>query len=100
MLTQSVDGAGTHWPITSSHSPARSASASSIESPSARSDATRGGGFQPDVGPTRGIAEVHVGVDELPQPEVLGQHHRQQQTAIGHRPVVVEDHLGAVQGVR
>jgi hypothetical protein len=65
----------------------------------------QGGGHQryrlePDVGPSWRVAQIDVLVEQLAQAEVLGQHHRQQQSAVGDRPIVVEDHVHTVERVR
>jgi hypothetical protein len=56
--------------------------------------------LEPRVGPSRRRSEVDARVDQLSQPEVLPQGHRQAQAPVGHGFVAVEDHLEAVQGVR
>jgi len=45
-------------------------------------------------------AEPDVLVDQLLEPEVLGQRGRQQEPSVGHQPVVVEGHLEPVEAVR
>ena len=81
-----VDGALTAQPRTPAVPPARSASASSMQSPPA------GGGDQrqhlvPPVGPPWRAAEVKVMVDEFPQAQVPGEGGRQEQAGIGHQAV-------------
>ncbi|MGI8810068.1 MAG: hypothetical protein ACR2KK_19935 [Acidimicrobiales bacterium] len=44
-------------------------------------------------------AQVHVGIDQLTQPEVGNQRQGQAQAPVGDGVVVVEDHLVAVQSV-
>jgi hypothetical protein len=53
-----------------------------------------------DVRPPGRPAEIKVGLDELAQPEVLGQRGRQQQPRVGHQAIVVEGRVEAVKPVR
>ncbi len=52
-----------------------------------------------DIGASRCIAEIDVLVEELTQPEVLGQCRRQHQAGVGHQTLVVEGHVETVETV-
>ena len=81
-----VDGALTTQPRTPTVPPARSASASSMQSPPASAEATSVSILSPVFAPSRRAAEVKVMVDEFPQAQVPGEGGRQEQAGIGHRP--------------
>jgi hypothetical protein len=55
--------------------------------------------LEPHVGPARGVAEVHELVEQLPQPEVLGQRRRGDHPGVGHGVVVIELHRHTVEAV-
>ena len=57
-------------------------------------------GLMADIGPPCGVAQVHVGLEQLPQPQVLRQRGRRDQPGVGHQPPVIEDHADPVQAVR
>ena len=95
-----MDGALTMQPRTLTVPPARSASASSMQSPPAKAEATSVSILSPRVRPSRRAAEVKVMVDEFPQAQVLGEGGRKEQSGIGHQAVVVKDDADAVGIVR
>jgi hypothetical protein len=71
-----------------------------MESPSASAEWMRGHGLVADVGPPRGVPQVHVGVEKLSQPQVLGQRGRLDEPGVGHQALVVEGHIDGVEAVR
>ena len=77
--------------------PARSASASSMQSPPASADDTRVSILSPAVGPTRRISQVNVAVHQPTQSQVVRQCDRKQQSSISHQTVVVERRFGCGQ---
>ena len=81
----SVDGALTVPPRVRAVPPARSASASLMQSPLAAG-----------VGLAWGAAQVEAPVNQFTQAEMLGQGGRQEQPGIGHQAVVVEGDADAV----
>lgn len=60
----------------------------------------QGHGLVAYVGPPRGVAQIDVGVEQGSKTEVLSQGGRLNQARVGHRVVVVEDHLHPIQAVR
>ena len=53
-----------------------------------------------DMRPSGCGPEIEVGLDEVLQPEVVGQGGRQQEPCVGHQTLVVEGGVEAVQAVR
>ena len=94
----SVDGALTTQPSTRSVSPARSASASSMQSPPASADAHQGQQLVSRIGPTRCISQIDMAVHQFTQSQMMGQRDRQDQPSIGHQAVIIEDSVDAVGG--
>ena len=76
--------------------PARSTSASSMQSPPARAEATRVIILSPGVRPARRAAEVEVLPEELGQAKAQGEGGGKDQPGIGHQAVVVEGDLDPV----
>ena len=60
----------------------------------------QGHGLEPDVGVPGPSTKVHVLVEELSQPEMIGQRRRLDQPGIGDGMVVVEGHRNPVRAVR
>ena len=76
--------------------PARSASASSTQSPPAMAEATRVSSLSPVFARPGASAEIEVTVYEFPQAQVSGEGGRQEQAGIGHQAGVVKGDLDAV----
>jgi hypothetical protein len=57
-------------------------------------------GLLAHIGPTRGVTQVDLAVEQLPQPQVLGQRGRQNHPGVGHRVLVVEGHANGVQAMQ
>ena len=93
-----VDGALTLHPRTEEVRPARSTSASSMQSPPA-SAAHQRQHLVSSVGPPRRAAEIEVMVNEFTQAQVLGEGGRQEQAGIGHQAVAVKDDADPVGAV-
>ena len=91
-----VDGALTTQPRTRAVPPARNASASSMQSPPARAEATRGQHLVARIGAAWGAAQVKMPVNQLGQSQMQSQGGRQEQPGIGHQAVVIEGDLDAV----
>ncbi len=53
----------------------------------------------PGVGPPRCAAQVEMAVDQLAEPEVVGQGGRQEEPRVGHQAVVVEGRREPVEAV-
>ena len=86
----------TTQPRTRAVPPARNASASSMQSPPARAEATRVNILSPGLARPGGAAQVKVPVNQLGQSQVQGQGGRQEQPGIGHQAVVVKGDVDAV----
>jgi hypothetical protein len=56
-------------------------------------------GLDPDVGPAGRLTQIHTGVEQFPQAQMLGQGGRGEQPSVGHRVLVVEGHRQPVQTV-
>ena len=79
--------------------PERSTSASSIESPPTSTDGPPGPSpFAPGLGMPGSIAQVNVGLEQLPQPQMLAQRGRSEQPGVSHQPVIVEGHCRRRRG--
>ena len=89
-----MDGALTTQPRTPTVPPARSASASSMQSPPASAGSDRRQHLVPSVRPSRRSAEVEVTVDEFSQAQVPGEGGRQEQAGIGRQATVVKERCG------
>ena len=87
-------------PSTCSVPPARSASASSMQSPPANAEATRGQELVSRIRPTWRISQVNIVVHQLAQSQMMGQGHRQEQPSIGHQAMIVEGHVDAIGALR
>ena len=95
-----MDGALTTQPSTEEVLPARNTSASSMQSPPARADATRVSILSPACWPAPGrIAQVNVAVRKLAQTQSPGERERQDQPGIGYQAGIVEGDLDAVRVV-
>jgi hypothetical protein len=53
-----------------------------------------------DVGPSRFVAQVEVGIDELAEAQMLGQGGRQEEARISHQTVIVKGRVNPVEAVR
>ena len=72
-LVPIVDGALSTQPEVQAAPPVRNTSASSMQSPPARAEATSAISLVAGVGPARGIAQVEVLLEQLGRAQVLGQ---------------------------
>ena len=91
-----VDGALTVPPRVQAVPPVRNTSTSSMQSPPAMAEATRGHQLVSGVGPPRRAAQVKVMVNEFLQAQMPGEGGRQEQTGIGHQAVIVKDDTDTV----
>ena len=91
-----VEGALAVKPSTRAVPPARSTSASSMQSPPARAEATRVIILSPVFARPGAAAEVEVLPEELGQAKAQGEGGGKDQPGIGHQAVVVEGDLDAV----
>ena len=57
-------------------------------------------GLVADIRPPRGVTQVDVRFEQLPQSQMLGQGRRGDQPGVGHQPLVIECHPNAVQAVQ
>ena len=91
-----VDGALTTHPRTLPVQPLRNASASSMQSPPARAEATRVRNLSPVLARTRGVTQVQVLVHQCIQTEPESQSGGQQQPSTGHQAVIIKGDVDAV----
>ena len=91
-----VDGALTVPPRVQAVPPVRKASASSMQSPPARAEATRVISLSPVLARPGARPQIEVPVNQLGQAKMLGQGRRKDQTGVGHQTVVVEGDPDAV----
>ena len=91
-----VDGALTVPPRVQAVPPVRNTSASSMQSPPARAEATSVINLVARVRPTRGIAQVQVPVNQLGQAQVQGQRGGEDQPSIVDQAVIIEGDVDAV----
>ena len=90
-----VDGALTMPPSVQAVSPVRNTSASSMQSPPAMAEATRGITCR-RCGPSGSVAQVEVFVHQFTQTETPSQGGGRHQPGIGHQAVIVEGDIDAV----
>ena len=91
-----MEGALAVKPSTRAVPPARSTSASSMQSPPARAEGQQGHHLVAGVRPARRAAEVEVLPEELGQAKAQGGGGGKDQPCIDHQAVVVEGDLDAV----
>ena len=90
----SVDGALITHPSTYSVPPARSASASSMQSPPANAEATKVRNLSPAF--ARPGASPRSTLLSTSSPKMMGQSDRKDQPSIGHQAMIVEGNVDAV----
>ena len=93
-----VDGALTVTPRVQAVPPVRNASASSIQSPPARAEATSVISLSPVLARPRGAAQVQVLLNQLRQAQTPGQGGGKHQPGIGHQAMVRRRRLGCGRG--